>query len=222
MDYNQFFDKSDASQWHVACLNFARDSWNLYAVGYKKAADLLVQRLAENKHARSDLDTLVYPILFLYRQYLELRLKQLIIKLQRFLGDKSEVQITHRIEKLWKTLKALMERANQEIGNEEDLSQLFVQIEEYINIYSRLDPTSEAFRYPVTKDNAPSLPNESHISVGQLSFIINELSLVLDGASIQIDIWNNYLADFYSNYMGENPISDDNSDLTDDFNIYFE
>jgi hypothetical protein len=43
--------------------------------GYKRAADLLVQHATAD---RADRDTLVFPIIFNYRQFLELSLKYLI------------------------------------------------------------------------------------------------------------------------------------------------
>src|SRR3989338_10138071 len=61
--------------WNNACLNWCHDGWSLYASGYKDAADFLVQRTEETKVGQ---DSLVYPVLFLYRQYLELEIKDLI------------------------------------------------------------------------------------------------------------------------------------------------
>jgi hypothetical protein len=68
---NQLF-KSDADWINNACLNFKEDQLNLYAIGYKRAAELLLEHV---KNSGRDQDTLVYPIIFLYRHYLELRLK---------------------------------------------------------------------------------------------------------------------------------------------------
>ncbi len=61
--------------YYVACLNDKRDNLGLYIVGYKEAGDILVKNIIES---RSHHDSLVFPIVFMYRHYLELRLKQLI------------------------------------------------------------------------------------------------------------------------------------------------
>lgn len=53
---------------------YSGGDWDTYAMGYKRAGDILVQYVADNDW---DQDFLVYPITFLYRQYLELRLKEL-------------------------------------------------------------------------------------------------------------------------------------------------
>lgn len=70
---------TDAVDWqNNACTSggWIIDPWDLYADGYREAADHLVERIVEGQSLT--LDTIVYPIVFLYRQYLELRLKQLI------------------------------------------------------------------------------------------------------------------------------------------------
>ena len=47
--------------------------------GYKSSADLLVKNALESKNIKI-LDTFIFPIMFLYRQYLELELKWIIIR----------------------------------------------------------------------------------------------------------------------------------------------
>jgi hypothetical protein len=63
--------------WHNACVGWSRDQWMGYAEGYKLAADLLVQHVVDT---RSKQDFLVYPIVFLYRQALEVALKHLLLQ----------------------------------------------------------------------------------------------------------------------------------------------
>src|SRR5665811_2493141 len=66
---------SQEDWWNNACLNWCHDGWTLYATGYREAADLLVRHIEQRG---VDQDMLVYPVLFLYRQYLELEIKDLI------------------------------------------------------------------------------------------------------------------------------------------------
>jgi len=62
--------------------------WDLYAIGYKYAADLAIEqgiqehRLDFIKYHNSyhTVDVLVWPAIYLYRQYLELRLKSIMIR----------------------------------------------------------------------------------------------------------------------------------------------
>ena len=60
--------------WMNACVNWG-GGWLLYARGYKNAANVLVDCVADD---RSEADALVYPIVFCFRQYLELLLKDTV------------------------------------------------------------------------------------------------------------------------------------------------
>ena len=75
-DKNKRLIRSDIDRWFNACLNFTHDQLELYVSGYKHAAEILNRHVLENRVI--GFDTLVYPIIFLYRQYIELQLKSLI------------------------------------------------------------------------------------------------------------------------------------------------
>ena len=72
---DKLFTSEGSDWWNKACLTHFSDGWWIYATGYKLGADLLVQYVTET---HKNQDRLIYPIVFLYRQYLELRLKELI------------------------------------------------------------------------------------------------------------------------------------------------
>ena len=77
--------------------------FGISAKGYKLAADILADYVAETGN---DYDYLVNPVAFLYRQYLELRLKDIIIVGSRLsgmpihFGSKSDF-LTHDLIRLW-------------------------------------------------------------------------------------------------------------------------
>jgi hypothetical protein len=58
----KFVASSKENPWLNACLKFGAGGSQLYASGYKRAAELLVEHALQQQ---MDLDTLVYPILFL-------------------------------------------------------------------------------------------------------------------------------------------------------------
>src|SRR5687768_7210692 len=78
-------------------------NWASYADGYKTAADKLVDMLEGNAPE----DVLILPIIFMYRHYLELKLKYLIGALDVL----SETQMppaqfmTHNLPTLWAYVK---------------------------------------------------------------------------------------------------------------------
>src|SRR5438094_5882579 len=134
------FDHAD--DWYYnACLNRQYDNWELYAIGYKTAADILVQYVIDT---RSERDTLVFPIVFNYRQYLELRCKE-IIRVGRMLSNEpAEFPQMHDLRKLWIVCRETI--ANSEpSASETD----FQAIDEAIAQFCAVDPKSEAFRYPM-------------------------------------------------------------------------
>src|SRR5207245_1195494 len=91
--------------WHNACLNYGGNSWELYASGYKDAADILSERVFETRrHA----DFLIYPITFLYRHYLELRLKEMIVAGQALLDQTPDLNHVHKIDE--------RNRVNEKVG----------------------------------------------------------------------------------------------------------
>ncbi len=170
--------KGDADWWNNACLNYEHDQWNMYVDGYKQAADLLVEHV---KKARSGQDYLVFPIVFLYRQYIELRLKKLIKDGNLLFSIPEEFPRHHKVGELWKPARKILERAWPG-GPAEDLD----AVEECITQFSEKDPFSIAFRYPVDKDGNPSVTSLRHINLRNLSEVADRVASLLDGASMGI------------------------------------
>src|SRR5579863_1833172 len=92
--------------WHSACVGWAPDQWMGYAEGYKLGADLLVQNVMET---RSHRDFLVYPIVFLYRQALEIALKHLIIRGSQLLDADENPPTHHSLVRLWQKCRPILE-----------------------------------------------------------------------------------------------------------------
>ncbi len=67
--------QKEVDPFRIASLSsITEHSWPIYTAGFKKAADLLVK----NARTAYDRNTLIFPVLFLYRQYIELSLKEII------------------------------------------------------------------------------------------------------------------------------------------------
>src|SRR5205809_6277751 len=60
----------------IVFVSNAPNQWSTYAEGYKALADMGVQHAFDPEW--HPVDTLVYSVVFCYRHYLELRLKELI------------------------------------------------------------------------------------------------------------------------------------------------
>jgi len=167
--------KPDIDSEHNACLNYSHDMSEAYISGYKLAGDVLVKHVKQKKR---DQDFLVYPIGFLYRQYLELRLKDIIkLGIELYAIDK-EMLKHHDILKLWILAKKTLKKAWPK-GDHTDLD----IIEGCIKEYAEADPFSVSFRYSEDKKGNKTLEGISHINLRNLADAIERISSLLDGSS---------------------------------------
>jgi hypothetical protein len=165
--------------WNNACLNWCHDTWTIYAYGYKEAADMIVGTLEVQRGPR---DALVYPVLFLYRQYIELQLKDTIRLARIWLNLGSDFPKTHRIDELWKELHRYLMTISPD-----DSPDTLIEIGRLVDEFAKVDPLSMAFRYPEDKAGAKSLPGIERINLRNVREVIGKMSIILEGANIQLD-----------------------------------
>ncbi len=150
--------------------------WDIFAMGYKMAGDMLVQYVKDNDR---DQDFLVYPIAFLYRQYLELRLKELIRVSSTLLDKDIKPPIGHNLISLWRLARPNIEAVWPGFETRVYLK----MVEDRLKELCDLDPGSYAFRYPEDTKGGATLSGIMHINLKQLMDVIQGISNVLDGAS---------------------------------------
>ena len=160
--------------WNNACMNWSSSGWSLYASGYKEAADALVAKVEERSTSQ---DTFVYPVLFLYRQYLELQLKMMVRTLKHLQDLGREFPKGHKIDALWTEAERLICQAFPEESRTE-----MVETGRLIREFAKVDPLSTAFRYPVDKDGNPSLPGMRYINLRNVRDVMAKIEMLLDGA----------------------------------------
>jgi len=154
-------------------------NWAAYIYGYKMAADILVNHLQSNK---IDLNFLIFPIAFLYRQYLELQLKQIIKDGNLLLDHKPDFPKEHRLDKLWEQARVLItEVFSGEISTEYTNSLDIV--EKQILEFSEFDKYSTAFRYPTDKSNNPPFLNTlNFLDLENMKAVVGKMESLLTGA----------------------------------------
>jgi len=162
------------SDWqNNAMLGWTPFPMDLYATGYKNAADGLLFALANR---RASLDSVIYPLVFLYRQGLELQLK-LMLPLARRLADVPDrSDHSHSLMPMWNELRALVEQLVPVDGDKE-----LPAMEDFIQQMDKVDPQSFAFRYPTTKKGEISVPDLRHINVRHLSEVMDSVFMMLGG-----------------------------------------
>ncbi|AMA72761.1 hypothetical protein ACKE5C_11180 [Aneurinibacillus thermoaerophilus] len=156
-----------------------------YIRGYKEAADNLVD-LAIKSENIAVLDTYVFPIVFLYRQFLELSMKEIYLNYSEHSTEdkvKTIDKAGHNLLRIWNEIKPLI----QEGCNSNDDDKTIKVVEDYINQFHAFDKTSFTFRYPITKKLAPTLDKEYRIDLLNLKQRIDELGHFFSGVDGQLD-----------------------------------
>jgi hypothetical protein len=156
-----------------ATLGFDRDKWHLYAYGFRRAAEILLQHV-ETQH--TSLDVIVYPTLFLYRHHLELAIKLLARDARILLSEPPPQKPHHRLLDLWADTKALVTRVYsvEQAGLE--------QIDAVVSQMDEIDPTSTAFRYPEARGGSSHLSGITTINFFTLRDSLEPAFDMLDAA----------------------------------------
>jgi len=175
---------SDTGDWrNKACVNCKGDPEHLYAEGYKRAIEILINEAIE----KEDQDFLIYPIVFNSRHYLEILLKMVLLGLSRLTDspfDREKI-LNHKLSLLWKKVKIL---ADKQWPDGEHIAYVS-KIENVISEFEQMDKNSTAFRYAMDKMGNPSLPeNLYRINIKVFGEKIKELGIVFKGMLIQIEL----------------------------------
>lgn len=131
--------------------------WDKYAISYRLAAETIVSRIA---HDNSNIDYLVYPLIYLYRHYFELRIKEILFTSQDYLETKIDIPLNHNLLITWEKCKLKIKEIRPEVTN----SQL-QEIETILKDFNKYDQTSMSFRYPIDKKSEPTLNSLNYINI---------------------------------------------------------
>jgi hypothetical protein len=169
-----------AGPWKAEALvgAYSGDGLYDYAAAYKDAADALVDDVLS---FRFPVDSVVYPIIFLYRHYVELILKGIIevgLQLEPQVNARSKEH--HRIKDLWLSARPLLEQLfpdGDSIATD--------AVEKCIEELDSIDSSGEAFRYgnKTRKQGGGKMWNgHIQINLGNIRDVMNRHSVFLDGS----------------------------------------
>jgi hypothetical protein len=142
---------------------------------YKEAADALIDRILERD---SGADLQVYPIVFLYRQYLELRLKELLISCGHVVYDESKLTHGHDLKGPWLQVRKILESVWPGTYPDE-----MDALGKCIDEFCLLDAKSMNFRYPIDKEGQPTLLGLERVDLVNLKNVMERISSFLDASS---------------------------------------
>ncbi|MDA1054035.1 MAG: hypothetical protein O3C40_26600 [Planctomycetota bacterium] len=141
------------------------------ADGFKEASDILVDYLQQ--HPRND--ALVHPIIFGYRQCLELRIKALTATATQFDTGRPDFKWGHRLGELWQHISP---RLREELEQQEEES--FQIVEQVIMEFDDIDERGDGFRYPEVVD-------QFNIDLPNMRGVIEKVSDFLESLN---DLWD--------------------------------
>lgn len=172
-----------------------------YTIGYLEAANEIIERTLNHTQNLSDymmsenLNTSVIPACFLYRQYLELTLKDIFIQFSGSNNDQIKKFIqksSHNLKKIWKCSKPIIELVifEDDIAKKSELE----KIESYILEFAEEDPSSFKYRYPNTTQYEHVFSDKKIINIKRLKECINEIECFFSRGiftSLEIRKWKN-------------------------------
>lgn len=187
--------RNDQDDWtNNAVLNYFAGKFPAYADGYKAGAQALIRQCTLEDGIN---DILIYPIVFLYRQFIELRLKDIIKSLFFCNGKQTGLHKTHKIDLLWDQFKTEYQALGESIDDE-----VFSNAERLILEFVNVDPISMAFRYPIDNEGNQSLSLD-HINIRNFGEVMDRLANFLDALSDQISHYSDLASDMYRDLSDE-------------------
>jgi len=155
-----------------ACLNWIIPTLATVARSYKDGADALAQAVYKGN---ATLDTVILPIVFLYRQYIELSLKDAIVTARAVEGKEAGYPKNHNLKDLWAEAKGLIKQ-HYGVDTPREIDFVDPCIEEF----HQHDPESFSFRYPTDKKGNINLRGLSHINLRNLYETMDRLASFFD------------------------------------------
>ncbi|MDR3021443.1 MAG: hypothetical protein LBU60_02020 [Clostridiales bacterium] len=175
-----------------------------YLTGYREAANVIIMDALIKGNDESK-NNAIFPACFLYRQYLELSLKDLYLyyskdtdeQKSKFLKNTNHLLLSVWSNQVKPMIETLMNENNKielEGYTDKQLKDFNLKekermqnIENYINEFHNMDVDSMLFRYPINKDRKPSHKSVKKICLVNLMQKINEIESFISFISALLD-----------------------------------
>lgn len=145
-----------------------------YAEGYRKGGRAIADTLREKSHY---VDLMVYPLVFNYRQAVELYLKALVARFAELGLGSSRLKHTHRLLDNWDELKSCLLRHASMYDPE---GTLVPEVELVLRDLVEIDPSGEAFRFPHERWGDRFLQQTSLINTDVFADIVDRVAEVME------------------------------------------
>lgn len=198
---DQLFRPFNDDYRHNAIIRTGIRQFFLFSDAYMTAALKLFEQLDGSAYYAN---TLVYPIVFTCRHFLELRLKELISGLNYAKSQEYSFDKHHRLYDLWSTYRKLHASMGVDTSPED---KTFDAVDKLIKEFATTDPVSFSFRYPVDKEENPTLKIET-LDLDNFRTVMDKLFNFFSNQSDHVfyfidmaDEYYTYMADMYYQEM---------------------
>lgn len=177
-----------------ACIQHWGEVDYAYKAGFRRAALQLAERMCEQPVHQ---DSIVYPIVYLYRHHVELMLKDIF----RLAVDLLELPISagqerrlgrHDLAQLWSMVRPMLVPVCELAGSDHLPVADLEGIDAYMRQLNAHDPNGESFRYARSRDAIRTLgSNLVHINIRSFAVHMEKLADYLAG----LESWLGMLID---------------------------
>ena len=166
-------------------------NWSNYTIEYEEAVNLLLDNMTKTGR-----QNLVFPTIFLYRHYIELILKEIILNNWAYLEISKPFPSGHDIYKLWSICRGCLKEMDRSVDPGfaesreyvEQIIRAYDALETDLSKFAEIDPDSERFRYPVdSQGNLKEVDEKLLIELlHELPELVKRISYNLNGISTGI------------------------------------
>lgn len=135
------YDKESAYKLNLKCSGDISDNFSKFGDDFLKAAHVIMEYILERQRI-GELDCYFFPVAYLYRHSLELKLKAIAFK---YIEDSGEMFIKETFHNLIKILEYIESFIREEIDADEDA---YLWMKTLFEDMNPIDKDSDAFRYP--------------------------------------------------------------------------
>lgn len=177
-----------------ACIQHWGEVDHAYKAGFRRAAFQLAERMCDRPHNQ---DSVVYPIVYLYRHHVELMLKDIFRLAVELLnlpisGGQEKHLRRHDLGQLWSMIRPMLNPVCDLAGVDRLPAADLAGIDAYMRQLNERDPRGESFRYARSRDATRTLGTDLvHINIRWFAIHMEKLADYLDG----LENWLGMLVD---------------------------
>lgn len=198
--YNTIFLEEGGPYYYQSVIgyDYGRDFYGPMIKGYSETAEYLGDLVIDNFQLK---ELYFFPMCYLYRNTLELELKQIWFEECAFGFQercKKLAKSKHSFGKLWNMINRDLIRYSKGEGDKSAIA----YAERYILQLNALDSSSSVFRYPINKYGQYYYIKNKYVDAKNVAEFCKEISEFLQCVDMMMNDYNRCLADMEAEYAG--------------------